>query len=96
MHLQDDLFFAIMGTGCNPDLTTRGPLATQRDRAGGEFRGNRNIKFQAARYRKLVAFQAQRDKACGIFFILRGNQGDFAQETAHKFTQLAVAFRRAL
>lgn len=71
MRLQDDLFFAIMGTGCNPDLTTRGPLATQRDRAGGEFRGNRNIKFQAARYRKLVAFQAQRDKACGIFFVLR-------------------------
>ena len=85
-----------MGTGRNPDLTTRGPLAAKRDGAGGEFRGNRNIKFQATRHRKLVAFEAQRDKACRIFFILRGNQGDFAQQAAHKFTQLAVTFRRAL
>ena len=96
MSLQNDLFFAIMSTGGNPDLTTRGPLATQRDRTGGEFRGNGNIKFQAARYRKLVAFQAQRDKACRILFVLRGNQRNFAQQAAHKFTQLAVTFRRAL
>ena len=96
MSLQDDLFFTVMGAGRNPDLTTRRPLATQRDRAGGEFRGNGNIKLQAARYRKLVAFEAQRDKACRIFFILRGNQRNFAEQAAHKFTQLAVTFRRAL
>ena len=96
MSLQDDLFFAIMGTGRNPDLTTRGPLATQRDGAGGELRGNGNIELQAPRYRKLVAFQAQRDKARRVLFVLRGNQRNFAQQAAHKFTQLAVTFRRAL
>ena len=85
-----------MSTGRYPDLATRSPLAAQRDGAGGQFRGNGNIEFQAAGHGKLVALQAQRDKACRVFFVLRGNQRDFAQQAAHKFAQLAVAFRRAL
>ena len=95
MSLKNNGLFAVMGAGGNPDLATRRPLTTQRHRTGGEFRGDGNIELQATRDRKLVALQAEGDKARGIFFVLRGDQRNFAEQATHKFTQLAVPFRRA-
>ena len=77
MSLKNNGLFAVMGAGGNPDLATRRPLTTQRYRTGGEFRGDGNIELQATRDRKLVALQAEGDKARGIFFVLRGDQRNF-------------------
>ncbi len=96
MRLEDNLFFAVVGAGSDPHFTARRPLAAQGNGAGSQFRGNRNIKLQAAGDRQLIALQAKRQEARAVFFILGGDQGDFTQQATHKFAQLAVSLRRAL
>ena len=45
---------------------------------------------------QLIALQAQGDKTVRVFFILRGDKRDTAQQPTHKFAQLGVALCRAL
>lgn len=51
--------------------------------------------FRLPRDRQLIAFQAKGDKAVSVFFVLRGDKRNAAQQPTHKFTQFGIAFRRA-
>ncbi|MNT12416.1 hypothetical protein D3C72_1473410 [compost metagenome] len=94
MRLQDNLFFAVVSTGGNPDLAAWSPLAAQRDGAGSEFWRDGNIKFQTAGDGELVALQSQRDESRAVFFVLGGNQRNFRQQATHKTAQFAIPFSR--
>ncbi len=48
------------------------------------------IKFQTAGDRDLIVLRAQCHKAFAIFFVLRGNQGDTAQERTDKLAKLRI------
>ena len=92
MRLEDDLFFTVVGAGGNPDLAVWCPLPTQRHRPGRQLWRDGDIEFQAAGDRQLVALQPQREEAVTIFFILRGDKRNAAQQAAHKAAQFGIAF----
>ena len=92
MRLEDNLLFAIVGAGGNPDFAVRRPLPTQRHRARRQLWRNGDIEFQAAGDRQLIALQSQREEAVAIFFILRGDKRNTAQQAAHKAAQFGIAF----
>ena len=78
MRLQDDLFFAVVSAGGNPDLAVWRPLAAQRNRAGRQLRGDGDIEFQTSGDRQLVALQSESKEAVAILFILRGDKRNTA------------------
>ncbi len=88
---QQDGFFTVMGAGSDPHRAARRPLATQRNGAGGQFRGDGDIELQAAGYGQLRALQAQFDKPIAVFLVLCGDQRNAAQHIAHEPANFLIA-----